>query len=194
MILCMDEVGSSTCQKGDGAVGGEKFACEYGTVPRARCSTKAKHWTLLGLTAMGGTPVMCIVIIQGMRENRLNMTGMDLFADVIGDVQDANFFENNSGPGKLYPGGPTCKYKGKDVPCMCRFTPKASIDGEILLDVVCTLDCLKCYEEERANGIRPMLLIDAHGSRFDLNFLQYVNTPATEWSVCIGIPYGTALW
>ena len=44
MILCMDEVGSSTCQKGDGAVGGEKYVCERSKTPRQKCSTKAKHW------------------------------------------------------------------------------------------------------------------------------------------------------
>ena len=94
----------------------------------------------------------------------------------------------------MYPGGPKCQYNEKLVPCLTCFTPKASIDGRILLEILCTLDTLGCYNEDRAKGIKPMLLIDAHRSRFDLDFICYINTPQTEWSVCIGVPYGTALW
>ena len=36
--------------------------------------------------------------------------------------------------------------------------------------------------------------MDGHQSRFDLNFLRYINDKDTEWAVCIGVPYGTALW
>ena len=25
-------------------------------------------------------------------------------------------------------------------------------------------------------------------------FLKYINTPTDHWVVCIGVPYGTALW
>jgi hypothetical protein len=28
----------------------------------------------------------------------------------------------------------------------------------------------------------------------DLEFLEYINTPAHEWNVCIGVPYATHLW
>jgi len=194
MILCMDEVGSDTSQKGDGAVGGEKFVCAVGTTPKEKCSTKSKHWTLLGLTAFDGQPVMCIVIFAGNKRQPLYETGMDQFVEIDGLASEDDFFDKNSGPGKLYPGGPMCTFKGVDVPCMCRWTPKSSIDGSILLDIVKTLDILQVFRAERANSLVPMLLVDAHGSRFDLNFLEYINNPETEWCVCIGVPYGTSLW
>ena len=38
------------------------------------------------------------------------------------------------------------------------------------------------------------MLLDGHGSRLQLPFLQYINTPKDHWVVCIGVPYGTALW
>ena len=38
------------------------------------------------------------------------------------------------------------------------------------------------------------LLLDGHGSRLQLPFLQYINTPKDHWVVCIGVPYGTTLW
>ena len=92
LILVMDEVGSDTSQKGDGAIGGEKVVCEKGTTPKENCSTKSKHWTLIGLTALDGTPVMCIVIFAGKEESTLLATGMDLFVDVEGNESEQDFF------------------------------------------------------------------------------------------------------
>ena len=43
-------------------------------------------------------------------------------------------------------------------------------------------------------GMYPFLLLDGHQSRFDIKFLCYVNDPKTKWSVCIGVPYGMAIW
>ena len=76
---------------------------------------------------------------------------------------DADFFENNSGMEKLYPGGPTCMYRGKRVPCMARFTPKGSIDCSTLLNIVKTIDILVAHDVERAQGVKPMIILDAHG-------------------------------
>jgi len=40
----------------------------------------------------------------------------------------------------------------------------------------------------------PFLLLDGHGSRFELPFLNYIRSEETKWKVCIGVPYGTNLW
>ena len=94
---------------------------------------------------------MCVVIFAGIQINPLYKTGMDLFAKVEGGAGKDNFFNTNSGPGKLYPGSPTYMYKGKEVMCMCRWTPKDYIDGSILLDIVKTLAILTffCHEREK---------------------------------------------
>jgi hypothetical protein len=39
-----------------------------------------------------------------------------------------------------------------------------------------------------------VLLLDGHGSRFDIDFLDYIAKKETEWCVLIGVPYGTHLW
>ena len=80
------------------------------------------------------------------------------------------------------------------MPCLIRWTPKGSIDGDILLDMVKTLDVLDVYDDERKEGKTPFILLDGHGSRWELPFLEYINTDATKWSVCIGVRYGTGLW
>ena len=46
----------------------------------------------------------------------------------------------------------------------------------------------------RVDGVKPFFHIDGYGSCFGLDFLSYINSPEHEWVVCIGTPYGTALW
>ena len=192
MCIVMDEVGGNTSQKGDGNNGGELHVCAKDMVPQQKASTKDKHFTLLGLTALNGDPVMCVVIFAGKRETKLYECGMDLFAEKVGDVSDDNFFENNSGHGKRFPGGPTCEFQGKTVPCFTRFSPKGSITSEILRDILATLDVIGVFD--RSGGKRPFLLLDGHGSRLQIPFLEYINNPTHGWVACIGVPYGTALW
>ena len=56
------------------------------------------------------------------------------------------------------------------------------------------LDDLKVYGADRSNGLTPFVLLDGHQSRFDLEFLEYINEPLHKRNVCIGVPYGTSLW
>ena len=62
----------------------------------------------------------------------------------------------------------------------------------ILRDILATLDELEVFD--RSRGQTPCVLLDGHGSRFGLPFLQYIVEPPHEWCVVIGVPYGTALW
>ena len=193
MCLVMDEVGGNTSQKGDGHKGGQLMICAKDMVPQQKASTNDKHFTLLGLTALTGDPVMCVLIIEGKKMNALQECGMDIFAEKIGEMSDEIFFENNQGQGKRFPGGPTCVFQGKDIPCLVRFTQSGSITSEVLVDILATLDKLDVMN--RVGGERrPFLLLDGHGSRLELPFLSYINDEAHPWAVCIGVPYGTALW
>ena len=47
---------------------------------------------------------------------------------------------------------------------------------------------------DRSDGVSPFLLLDGHGSRFELPFLEYILDDANKWKVCIGVPYGTSYW
>ena len=192
MCIVMDEVGGNTSQKGDGHIGGELLVCGKGMVPQKRVNIKDKHFTLLGLTSLNGDAVMCVIIFAGKREQAVVETGMDVFAPEEGDVRDEDFFKKNSGANKKFPGGPTCTFQGKQIPCLTRWSPKGSITAEILIDILSTLDHYGVFE--RSQGQKPFLLLDGHGSRFASSFLKYIMHPDHPWAVCIGVPYGTALW
>ena len=43
-------------------------------------------------------------------------------------------------------------------------------------------------------GQTLFLLLDGHSSRFELPFLDCINDEKNKWAVCIGVPYGTAVW
>ena len=58
---------------------------------------------------------------------------------------------------------------------MCRWSENGSVTSEI-------------------TGKLPFFLVDGHGSRFKLPFLEYINDEAHKWVVCIGVPYGMSMW
>ena len=204
LVIMCDEVGSSTDMEGDGAVGKERFICAIGDEPRQLTARRDKHFTVLGLTLASGEPLMCVVLIQGKRhdvaveagilDEKLNSFVGDIEIDRPFDILMKNFGIDDDGNEKVLPGGPTCKYKGVDVPCFVRFTEGGGMSGKVLKEIFMTLDALKIFEQDRKEGRIPFMLLDGHQSRFDIDFLKYINDDAHEWAVCIGVPYGTAFW
>ena len=91
MCLVVDEVGSNLSQKGDGHVGGRKVMCEKHCTPQEQVQHKEKHFTLLGFTALSGEPVLCLIIIAGVREELSVETGIDPIAITTGDVTINDF-------------------------------------------------------------------------------------------------------
>jgi hypothetical protein len=191
-VVFVDEVGCNTSQEGDGARGGEKKIVSRGTVAKETATTNCNHFTVLGFTAATGDPIMCAIIVSGKTMKPEVVTGLDVFAKKNGEESDDDFIANNTGPGKIYPNGPTCVFKGKEVPCMVCNTESGSITSELLVSFLKHMDDLEIFP--RDDGVKPFLLLDGHGSRLELPFLHYINDPDHEWIVCIGVPYGTSYW
>ena len=180
MCLVVDEVGSNISQRGDGHIGGQKYMCEIGTVPQNKVSHNDRHFTVLGFTALDGSPVLCVIIIAGVKQLYEVETGLDMDATIVGDSNDSDFFEKNRGKGKLYPMGPECIFRGKTIPCLVRWSPSGSITSQILRDALQTLDYHGIFD--RSTGRMPFLLLDGHGSRFELPFLNYVTHTDHPWN------------
>jgi hypothetical protein len=53
--------------------------------------------------------------------------GFDPFTEWVGGEDDIRL---NCGDGKQYPYGPTCSFKGKEVPCYCCCSESGSINGK----------------------------------------------------------------
>ncbi len=189
-IFFVDEVGCNTSQKSDGNVGGQKFVVQSNKRALIRASHQDCHFTILGFTNGLGEPVCCVIILAAPEVRAKDIMGLQPWASIIGDPS-IDFEENSHGPEKFYPYGPTCTVFGRSIPTLVRCSESGSITSNILMDTLKHID--KCLELDRSE-VTPFLLLDGHGSRFELPFLDYVNSDETKWTVCIGMPYGTNLW
>jgi len=185
-LLFVDECSSNTSQSKDGQVGGQVFLCSKDGRPQQRAATKDAHFTVLGFTAASGEAVMCAVIVAAKTFKPEWRTGFDPFAEWVGREEN---IEADSGDNKQYPFRPTCLFKGKTVPCYCCATESGSINGAKLKDMLTYLDVF-----DRSTGLNPFLILDGHGSQFELEFLEYINKVEHKWVVKIGLPYGTSYW
>ena len=126
--------------------------CEQGKTPQIKINTKEKHYTVLAPKSLDGKPVMCCVIFTGKRINAMCETSLDLNVEAIGDVSDEDYFENNSGKGKMFPGGPMCHVRGVEVPCFCAWSNKGGITSDILTNILKIMDHLNLFP--RTNVLR----------------------------------------
>ena len=63
--LVMDEVGCNLSQDCNNRVGGELHLTDRKDEAYKSISTRHQHFTVLGLTALDGRPVLCVVIFSG---------------------------------------------------------------------------------------------------------------------------------
>ncbi len=118
MCLCGDEVGNNISMKGYGHSGGELLLTAKKSVGQKRCSTRNQKFTLIGLTAFSGEPVMCVIMIKGKLPNGSIEVGIDITVRPKGSIDDNDFIFKNSGNGCYYPGRPECFFRGKKVPAL----------------------------------------------------------------------------
>jgi hypothetical protein len=196
-LLFFDETGCNTNQKKDGHYGGEKLVCARGMTPKQICSSRDKHFTVLGLTAATGEPVLCVVIFASEKKGGVVANwseGIDLMVDPVLDekgevlVSDINF-----GQGKYFPSGPTCCFRGKHIPYLPLSSPSGGITGELLVEILKWLDTNDVFERV-PGGPAPFLLLDGHESRLSAVFIDYITDPNHIWHVNLGIPHATSYW
>jgi hypothetical protein len=90
-------------------------------------------------------------------------------------------------------GGPKCRYNGKKIHCFVCSSPNTSITSGLLAMMLQQKDDLGVFSRSEEEGV-PFLLLDGHGSRTRLPFLEYITKPENRWVVCIGVSYGTHIW
>ena len=189
-VFFVDEVGCNTLQKNDGNNGGQKFIVQSGQRALLRASFTDCHFTVLGFTNGNGDPVLAVIIMASSEITAKCIMGLQPWAEIVGNPM-TDIEANSHGPNKFYPHGPTCILNGKEVEAYVTCSESGSITSQILTDVLTYLDKKLTFDRTEAD---PFLLLDGHGSRFELPFLDYIVKEETKWTVCIGVPYGTNLW
>ena len=195
-FLMADETGCNTNMKTDGHVSGKKHIGEVGKGCQKKAVATDNHFTILPFTNALGEAVLCaIIFVSDVKDKTIKnewISGIDITVDPTTAATNVAWIEANSGCGKYLPSGPVCTTNGKEVPCYTAASAHGGITSEILTDILRHVDGLELFPRE--DGIQPFLLLDGHGSRFELEFLQYINSKEHEWCVCIGVPHGTHLW
>lgn len=195
--IYVDETGCNTNMTAQGQIGGTNYifaSDNSGSAPVGLVTDL--HFTVLCFSSGTGVPVLCAIILKSDRSIKdipLSWKyGVDEQIDLIPGDTKFEILNNNVGEGKAMAGGPKCFYKGKTLPCFIGASPNSSITSELLAKMLEMIDSKNLFD--RSNGNTPFLLLDGHHSRFMLPFLEYINNPATKWTVNIGVPYGTHLW
>ena len=185
-----------------GTLEGEKILSRKGNSAKINSTKRSKRFTVLGVTNLSRQPIMCVVIMEGKERNVFLESGIDPFHPFYESYAAAEdelksnytFFEDNYGPGNLFPGRLVCEFEGTKILTMVRYSEKGSITPDILTDILRTIDKLKIFKVYRDNGAMSFLLVDGHQSQFHTTFLQYITDEKHPWKVSIGVPYGTSLW
>ena len=137
-----------------------------------------------------GVPICCVVIMVCQEVEAKHIMGIQPWAVIEGNLIK-NVEANSHGHNKYFLHGPTCFYNGNNIPCYVTCSEHGSIMNEILADIMNHLDSKIQFDRTDA---KLFMLLDGHGSRFGLPFLEYINNNQHTWAVCIGVPYGTNLW
>ena len=113
---------------------GTKYVAQNGKTAKVNSTKESKRLTVLGLTTLNGQPLMCVVIFFGKDRNLFVESGVDPFHSLLYNKHNTdytnsnfNFFQDNYGPDKLFPGSPVCNFEGKNVPTIIRYSEKGSI-------------------------------------------------------------------
>ena len=115
---------------------------------------------------------MCIAMMKAERliYEQTQGTGMNVPLFECSDpIEELNA---NSGPRKIHPGSPACRFKGKVVPFVVTCSPGGGFNQMILMECLKKMDELQAFDRAVA---KPRALLDEHGSRLSLDFLSRVS-------------------
>lgn len=139
-ILHGDEVSMDMCQESYGHVGGQTYLVANWKRAAIKCSRSSHRTTLNGLTAGNGKIVMFIIIFAAKEMDYAARLGYGIMGP---DVDPSQPIEDQTGPGKVFPGAPVCEFRGKTIPAIVGMSPKGSIMSTILAKAIDKLDELE---------------------------------------------------
>jgi hypothetical protein len=203
LVVFVDETGCNTNQKSDPLNGNEKRIVgrkNYDGFGLIGLVTD-NHYSVLCFQSATGEPIMCAIIFKS--ESKVRQIPQHWISGI--DIRKINKATNlpktdesiaamyvEEGENGAIGGGPSCYFRGIKIPCYCCCSASASISSTLLTDMLRYMNSFNIFD--RTAGEKPLLLLDGHHSRMDLEFLEYINTNKHMWHVNIGVPYGTHIW
>ena len=136
----------------------------------------------------------CTIILACKMMKMDYIMGVNPFAEVDNNNPLTN--DHYDGEDKWFPMGPSCIVNGMKVPCFICNSDNGRIASKLLHSIL-KQHIDNCHIFDRTDGVLPFFILDGHGCRFELPFLEYINNIGEDghkWYVCIGVPYGTSVW
>ena len=112
----------------------------------------------------------------------LHSIGIDTKTTLNDNIE---LLQQHCGEGKSFPGLPNCKFKGIKIPGYLTFTESGGITAEILTKIFRKMDNLSLFNNDCDAEMVPFICLGGHGSRFDVNLLEYINDKSHKWNVCL---------
>ena len=81
----------------------------------------------------------------------------------------------NFGKGKYFSISPMCNFQEKEIPCLPLLSPRGGITGTLLVEVLIWFDRHKICERKVKGGPKPFFIVNRHGWRMDLVFVEYIS-------------------
>ena len=218
LIFVADECGTNTNMSRDKMSSNNKRVTKKGCKVKIPSCSSDVHFTTLGITALTGIPVFAVLIIaKASQLSYGEIFGFDPNAKWIGDVDifiqlkngvpmvdlilDSTILGQNTGVGKVFPGGPVCHFKGVDIPTLVCRSDSGGITPTILVGILRHYDK---YVPRVAGDPCPACILDGHGSRLSPEVGDYMQnrdrynnidpTADHAWHLYLGLPNGTAYW
>ena len=131
----------------------------------------------MSLTPSTGDPILCICILAANILNVTDVKGFYYLASIPYELSKT--VEENMGEGKALTGLPVYKFRGELIPGLMFMSHKGSISYDILTEALKYLDKLNVFERCQ-DGPTPFGLLDGHGIRLQLPFLEYINSTKSD--------------
>ena len=218
LIFVADECGTNTNMSRDKMSSNNKRVTKKGCNVKIPLCSSDVHFTTLGITTLTGIPVFAVLIIA--KSSQLSygeIFGFDPNTKWIGDVDvfiqlkngvpmvdlilDSTILEQNTGVGKVFPGGPICHFKGVDIPTLVCRSDSGGITPTILVGILYHYDK---YVPRVAGDPCPACILDRHGSCLSPEVGDYIqnrdgynNIDLLEdhaWHLYLGLRNGAAYW
>ena len=104
-----DELGCNICQKDDKKKGSQRYVGRKGSRKKIKSGTKNQRLTVMGIMSGTGDPIMCVLIFAAQELTLEQRFGIDMKALRAVNLESGGIMDN-LGPGKAFPGGPTCNF------------------------------------------------------------------------------------
>ena len=149
--------------------GGQSYISVNVTRTNLLSSKSSGRFTLMVLTVANSGPVLCICILAATSLIVADVKGFYYRASIPYDSSKTK--EENMEEFKALPGLPVSKFRGGFISGLMCMSSKVSIRSEILTDTLKYLDHIN-VSERRQDGPNLFGLLDCHGSRLQLLFLE----------------------